>query len=294
MAIQKLEVRILVDNSVGAMGVFGEWGFSALVDVHYTDESHRRVLLDTGSSPDGIRHNVAKMEIDLSSIDAVVLSHGHKDHVAGLKTAASLIGKRIPLVCHPHALQPKIWSSKGKEVVIGIQEYYPSLGELEKDFEIITSIESYELFKSVKTTGMIPRSNNFEHLTGELKENATRIENGVIVPDNIDDDLSLVFQMADNSQVILVGCCHAGIVNTIKQSEKITGSKQIKGIIGGFHLFDATDERLTKTIQELKKYPIELVAPCHCSGTRGQVAFYNAFKDKYREIGTGSFIEIKN
>ncbi len=141
------------------------------------------------------------------------------------------------------------------------------------------------------TTGYVPRKNAFEKLTGKIRR-ATTLKDGKTVPDELDDDLSLIFHLSDDTVVILAGCCHAGIVNTAHLTTKLIQSKKIIGIIGGLHLHDASEERLEKTVQELKKYPISKMAACHCTGLRGKFALYQAFYNQFMDIGVGSTIKF--
>ena len=120
----------------------------------------------------------------------------------------------------------------------------------------------------------------------------TTLKNGEVIPDLLEDDLSLIFHLADDSVVILCGCCHAGIINTISRVTDLTKSKKVIGIIGGFHLHDASESRLKSTVEELTKYPLKIIAPCHCSGLRGKSTILKVFEKNFRDIKVGSRIEF--
>lgn len=292
MSIQKLAIQILVENTAGPGGTLGESGFSALAEVLFTDSPKLKILFDTGPSPVAFLNNVKKFKADLTTIDAIVLSHGHWDHVGGLKEAINLTKKRIPVICHPYALLPKHFHDKGEIIDIGIQEFFESPEDIKKQADLITTTSSHKFNGSIMTTGEVPRINNFEKLSGNLLK-ITTLKDNEEVPDDLIDDLSLVFHLADDSVVVLAGCCHAGIINTVSSAIELTGSRKIVGIIGGLHLHDASDNRLAQTVQELKKFPIKTIAPCHCSGFRGKYAIYTAFGKKFCETSVSSTIQFE-
>lgn len=292
MNVLKLDIQILVDIASGPRDTLGEGGFSALVKVVLDDFSNLHILFDTGPSPVALRNNVKKLEVDLNTLDAIVLSHGHYDHVGWLNEALTLANKRVPVVCHPQALIPKTLTDKGKKYPIGIQEFFESIDDLKRRTEVITTADPYKFSNSVMTTGEVPRENDVETLTGVLAK-ITTLKNGDLIPDKIEDDLSLVFHLVDDTVVVLAGCCHSGIVNTTNYVEKLTGSRKIIGVVGGLHLFGASQVRLTKTVHELNTYPIQIMAPCHCTGFKGSVALFNTFGDRYREVAVGSTITFE-
>ena len=290
-AILEVEIQVLVDDNPGNGFLVGEHGFSALVTVNYEDSSEFKFLYDTGAGTPALDYNLKVMETDLSPIEMIVLSHGHYDHSGGLLKIIEAAEKPVPVLCHPDALLHKIFTSDdGKEHEIGIHRNCDE-SELAARTTIVTSTEPYKVADGIMTTGVVPRTNDFEFLTGLLKRIKT-IREGTETPDMIEDDLSIIFQMKDDSVVILTGCCHSGIVNTTKHVINLTGSPSKIGIIGGLHLYDASDVRLEKTVESLRKYSFTTLAPCHCSGLRGRAALMHAFGESFKDIGSGSTIKF--
>ncbi|MGY5858041.1 MAG: MBL fold metallo-hydrolase [Candidatus Thorarchaeota archaeon] len=293
--IDEVNIRILVDARVdsGNYKLMAEAGFAALIDVYYDDMSSTRLLFDTGSSTPALVHNLKEIHLDLTTVDMVILSHGHWDHVGGLMTMLKLIGKKVPVLIHPAAIAPKIYTpDAGKERDVGIKEYF-SIDELESAAEIIRTTEPYEVGDGIWTTGEVPRTNDFEKLTGTLTKIHT-FRDGEKILDPLVDDLSLIFKLKDESVVLFTGCCHAGLVNTMTHATTIAGTSNFIAVVGGLHLHDASKERLSKTVDYLEGCSLTTLSPCHCTGLRGQAALMYAFEDVFKEVGSGSLLKFKS
>lgn len=285
--IDQLQITILIDNSAGGMGTVAEAGFSALVDIGYTNGDRKKILFDTGGFGANLLNNLKALEMDLKGLDCIVFSHGHWDHVWGIPKILPLENPDAFLFCHPAALDKK-WrqDDEGNTKIISIHELI-SPDDLADLIPIQTSSGPKELFPGVFSTGEIPRLNPHEVLSKGLSKIYKDGPTGPEV-DQIPEDLSLIFKLGDGSIVILTGCCHAGVVNTINHASQIAPFSTIAGVIGGLHLYDAPQSRLDFTVEELRKHTIQEIAACHCTGPRGIHALKNAFPDLFRDVCIGT------
>ena len=296
-AIEAVEIHILADGNVQIQNVVGEAGFAALVQVRYDDSSEFQFLFDTAGGTPTLEHNVGVMKerfgIDLTAIEMIVLSHGHWDHVAGVLKVLDMLEKPVPVLCHPSALDHKIFTSDdGKRHEIGIHPYYQE-SDLGSRTEVIATRNPYRIADGIMTTGEVPRTNTYETLTGNLQKIVT-IQNGREIPDTISDDLSVIFHLKDDTVILLTGCCHSGLVNTMDHAVSLSGSSKITGVLGGLHLHDASKERLSKTIENLGTYPLTTIAACHCTGLRGRAALMYAFEKSFKNVGAGSVLKFES
>jgi len=248
-----MKLTILVDNNtIIDRYLLGEPGFSCLLESGGT-----RILFDTGYSGIYI-DNAAALGLDLTSVDAVVISHGHDDHSGGLRHWVDRVpdarSGRLPLlVAHPRAFDPK----RSGDLSIGSPI---SLTELASHFEPRFSREPLDLGGGFMFLGEIPRRGSIEGVApiGETTGPAGT------VPDLLPDDTAIVWK-GDEGLVVITGCSHAGIVNIVEHAVKVCGDDRIVDIIGGFHLLGASPDRLSYTASSLGALHPRALHPCHCT-----------------------------
>ncbi|MEM3695026.1 MAG: MBL fold metallo-hydrolase [Candidatus Bathyarchaeia archaeon] len=284
--IESVYIKVLVDDALGGKGeskLVARHGLSMLVQAKAKDIDVC-VLLDTGSSAEALINNVDVVGINLRKIDAIVLSHGHYDHVNGLIPLLRSVGKSVPVFAHPNAFHPK-FSYKKKLRFIGASF---SLSDVRKAGGVpILTREAVKIAEGLMTTGEVERVNDYEKPEGFLT-----FKNGRLVEDALVDDQALIVNLKGKGLVILTGCAHSGVVNTICHAQKITEIEKIYAVLGGFHLINATSKRLHKTIETLKDLSPEFLGPCHCTGKRAIRWLAEAFGSKCRQIKTGDVIRF--
>jgi 7,8-dihydropterin-6-yl-methyl-4-(beta-D-ribofuranosyl)aminobenzene 5'-phosphate synthase len=242
--------------------IIAEHGFSALVRTTDGDVEHN-MLFDFGYSPQGASHNMDALGVDATKIEVLALSHGHMDHTGGLEAIVNKIGKPMKIFLHPFALDNNRYLKFTEDFKLKFPEFKSS-NLSEKGIEINASKNPLEMIDGYAVfLGEIPRETLFE----QGMPLATYSDSSGEHKDDIIDDTSLVFALKDKGLVILTGCAHAGIINTIRHAQKTTGIDKVHAIIGGFHLGGASMPTVVEpTINEIKSIGPDYVIPCHCTG----------------------------
>jgi 7,8-dihydropterin-6-yl-methyl-4-(beta-D-ribofuranosyl)aminobenzene 5'-phosphate synthase len=252
--VRALKVTIL-STMLADQGI-GEWGFSALVEA----DGHR-LLVDTGSHPETVLQNANELGVDLSTVTEVVLTHNHDDHVGGLMTLRRELMKKNPVALSRAYVAKGIFysrpSAKGEDnAMIAIKKEYEATGG-----KFIEEDHAAEIFPGAWLTGPVPRvfpEHNWS-VTGKVETPAGLVE------DTIPEDQSLVINTAQGL-ILLSGCGHAGIVNTMTMARGEFPDEPVYAALGGFHLFPATDAQVDWTADKLKEFGTSYLLGAHCTG----------------------------
>lgn len=266
-------VTVLLENKCPDQSLAVEHGLS----FHIRTQS-RQIVFDTGQSGVFV-DNATRLGIDLDESTAVVLSHGHYDHTGGLDRLLSS-GKTLEIYAHPDVVVERF---SIKETGLTRSNGIPaeSLRKLQKNgFHEVT--RPILLTTHVYATGPVPRMTDYEDTGGPF----FRDTDGKI-PDLITDDQALCITN-DRGLIIILGCAHAGIINTVRYCQEFTGTKKVHAIIGGFHLLNASDSRMQKTLDALKIIDADILAPCHCTGEKQTEQLKTAFPDSFQSCYCGS------
>ncbi len=269
--------------------LIAEHGFSALVRVEKNGRE-RTLLFDTGVSPMGMVENMRRLGLSLQDVEVIVLSHGHWDHVTGMEGVARTLGRSaLPVMIHP-----EFWSRRRIRFPGLDPAELPSTSRTALEgagFEIVEERQpSFLLDGSVLITGEVDRTTEFE--TGFQGHEAFR--GGGWRPDPlILDDQAMVLRLAERGLVVLSGCGHAGIVNTVRHAQKLTGQREIAAIIGGFHLSGPMFEAIiAPTIRALDELSAALLVPAHCTGWKAVHQLAARFPDAFIQSTVGTTVEL--
>ncbi|HHU76812.1 MAG TPA: MBL fold metallo-hydrolase [Firmicutes bacterium] len=269
----EIKITTLCENNTPypANGVLGEHGLAMLLEV-----DSQRILFDTGGGAT-LLHNSRILGVDLKTIDALVLSHGHYDHTGGLETLLKEYAGPLNIYAHPDIFIAKYHLLEGNEQkYIGIPRTRKELENLGARFHL--SREPRALAEGLLLMGEIPRGEKEEDQP--IKTLCRQNPDGTLVPDPFYDDQAILVE-SPLGVIVLLGCTHSGLINTLRYATKLTGKEQIYALIGGTHLVAASEGRLDYTLRELEKFDLQVVAPCHCTGFYAAAAFYQAFKDRF-------------
>ncbi len=246
---RKVEIRVL--STMLASDGIGEWGFAAVVDV-----DGQRILFDTGARPDTVLQNARELKVDLSTAKHVILSHNHQDHTGGLLTLREDVMKKNRAALSLAHAGKGIALDRRSGWIPKLKSAYEATGAGIEEHE-----KSVELMPGVWLTGPVPRVHDERNWS---ENSGIRMPSGV-VEDNIPEDMSLVIVTA-NGLIVLSGCGHAGVVNTLEHIRKTISPAPIHALIGGFHLFQADDAKLTWTAQKLREFGVQHLLAAHCTG----------------------------
>jgi 7,8-dihydropterin-6-yl-methyl-4-(beta-D-ribofuranosyl)aminobenzene 5'-phosphate synthase len=281
--LKKTTISIIAEDTIAFDTPFwGRFGLSMLLELN-SDTSENQILYDTNMAAAPILHNLNILGKSLGEVSAIFLSHCHYDHTAGLAGILDALGRPISVIAHPEIFRPCFEINPDGIGHIGIVGQ--SRGELEQKGAAFTlTKQPLNLMTGVTTTGEIERLTAFEKL-----EDLYTIINGDVVQDHERDDMSVILNFPEGL-VIVTGCCHAGIVNTMEHARKITGVDKIYAVVGGLHLIDASEEKVDKSIEALRE--VDWVFAGHCTGFEGLRKMANKLGDRLAVFHTGSMIRL--
>lgn len=280
-------ITVLVDNCVQGRGLLAEHGLACWVEVRA-----RRLLFDTGQGR-ALRHNAEHLGVPLRRTEAVALSHGHYDHTGGLDQVLEL-APHATVYAHPAVLEHKYArgaGANGREIGI------PSKGRArlasaggpaaETAVRLHPTAEPTEIGDGVFVTGEIPRRTAYEDTGGSFFT-----DRGGASADPLIDDQAL-FVESRTGTVVVLGCAHAGVINTLLYVRELTGGKPVHAVLGGMHLLHASRERMERTIEALRELDIPCLAPGHCTGPSAIAELWSALPRTCRALGAGARLEFE-
>ena len=276
----KARITVLCENSVGPLsGTIGEHGFSALIE----QEGAAPLLFDTGQGLT-LLNNARRMNKDLSLVKQVVISHGHYDHAGGLRPLLEECGPKL-VFGHTEIFKPRFRVKDTAECYpIGIPASREELEAVGASFDL--SNEFRKIAPGIYLTGQVPRVTDFEIGDQGLYCDCSGHE-----ADNTPDDQSLLLE-TEKGLVLLLGCCHSGLINTLEHVANKTGSRDVYAVIGGTHLGFCAQEQLTSTVAALRGMGIKKLAASHCTGFAASARLLREFPKEFQVAMVGYTLEV--
>jgi 7,8-dihydropterin-6-yl-methyl-4-(beta-D-ribofuranosyl)aminobenzene 5'-phosphate synthase len=275
-AVKSVSVTTLADNVVYHSGLLGQFGFSAYLEIRDRRGQRHSLVFDAGRIKSALLYNIKALKLDLSQSECIVLSHGHHDHTCATVELIRKSKRKVKVIVHPSIFDPRFVVEKGKRRYHGIPKGERREDLLKAGAEIVETTEPIEIIPGVSTSGEIERSTPFEKVTWRN----FAIVDGKAVKDKVPEDQALFINVEKRGVLVISGCAHAGIINTLQCASDVTKTK-LYGFIGGTHLVHPKEIRLRETLNKLKEFDLKLVSPAHCTGHKSITAINQAFPEEF-------------
>ncbi|ASJ02827.1 MBL fold metallo-hydrolase [Thermococcus profundus] len=288
---EDVRIYVLADDYAGYNSPFwAQHGVSFLIDAQ-SGGIRRRILFDTASYAEPILFNMKLLKLDPGEIDAVLLSHSHFDHTGGLLGIMREIKREVPVFAHPDifkvsfAMDPEFVYAGIPPLRGGTREKIEELGGI-----WILSRDPIRIMPGIFTLGEVPveQRADFEK---ETSIGLYKLEDGRVTKDDVSDEIGLAINTR-KGLVVVGGCSHPGIVSMVRRAREISGVERVHAVVGGFHLIDADDERIQKTVEALKGMGVKKVYAGHCTGLKAEALFASEFGENFEKLHAGKVLDL--
>lgn len=275
----KCVLTIVVDNTAQDPACLPEYGFSAWMET----EKHR-VLFDTGAGGEALPHNAGVLGIPLERADTLILSHGHYDHTSGIHHVLGH-GRLERIFLHPETTRPRFkrLDAPPHKSIGMLPEVAAALSGRP---EAVYSEQPMQVAEGMWITGPIPRLTPFEDVGGPFF-----VDSECVVADDLVDDQALWLETKEGI-VVLLGCAHSGVVNTLNYIAELTAANEFLAVFGGTHLMEASPLRMVRTAEALHSFNVKMLAPCHCTGENATAFLRERFSAQFVAVGAGARFEF--
>lgn len=263
-------------------------GLSLMIRL-YQGEQYKTILFDAGPDDGLVVENAQRMGLDLTEVDAVVISHGHYDHYGGIKSVLNAIGKdKLPVYVHPEVFLPRAFKKKNLVKV----SYNITIDDINQNGgEVIEHTQPVSLFDGLALiSGEVPRVTTYE--AGTPSEHRLKNDQWVNSP-NIVDERTLMFQLKNQGVCVFTACGHTGVVNAVKHAQELYQNEPIHMVMGGFHLAPGElKDRVAPTVNDLLEINPEYIITGHCTGRVAQTELTNQFADRHIPYSVGTYFNF--
>ena len=287
-----IELTVVVDNTIDIFledkehvqypkpgkcsSLLAEQGLALWLEVRDEKGGVTRILYDFGRSETVLKNNLSLLDLDPSKLDMLILSHGHIDHYGGLLWLLKNSPSSCPLIVHPKAFGPRgVMRPDGKMA----GPWCLNLEEIKnlRTAPIVTVEGPFQAAPGICVSGAIPRKSKLD----VPFKSAVRMVDDELQPDLLEDDMALIVNIEGMGILVITGCCHAGLINTLEIAEVLFPGQTLIGILGGLHLNNIERERLDSILGALAKRNPKYIIPLHCTGALAQHALLECFGDSF-------------
>ena len=276
-------ITILVEDTSRKKKLKAQHGLSLYLEASSQD-ARIRIVFDTGPSQKILSNNLNSLNLKLNDVDAIAVSHGHYDHTDGLPEIIKRTPFHIPVIFHPSLFAPK-FAYKPNLTYIGPSYKQPSITD---NAVSITNIKPLSITNGIMITGEIPLKTDFEKPYNLWKMGNEGIEQDLMI-----DEQALIIDVNKKGIVVVTGCAHRGIINTIRYAKRICNRGHVHAIVGGFHLSKASHRVIQSTVAELNVIEPDFLYPCHCTGAEAIKMLCEHFGDRCQPVKTGDNIILQ-
>jgi 7,8-dihydropterin-6-yl-methyl-4-(beta-D-ribofuranosyl)aminobenzene 5'-phosphate synthase len=284
-AMESVDITVLVEDTVFEARMRAEHGLSL-----YIDAGNYRILFDTGASALFLG-NAKNLGLHLSGLDALVLSHNHYDHTGGVEFLVDLYSGAPPIFAHPKAFSQsyaeakagaKVQSGRVAARTVGFPYPLGLTGLQKRGLQLTTNREALEIHKDIWLSGEVPRNCPFEDIGRKFF-----LDPCLTQPDDLVDDQALIIKTG-RGLIVISGCCHSGIVNTLEAASSLFPDTPVWAVVGGFHLLDADARRIKRSVDYLTSLSPQQVIAGHCTGFDALCSLRRAFGKRFQRMSVGA------
>lgn len=270
-----MRFQFLMENKTDRDGLVAEHGLSVYIEAH-----GRKILFDTGASELFVR-NAEKLNVDLSLVEELVISHGHYDHTGGVPAFCE-INKIAPIYVHENAFYENFsLNDKGERSMDSIPWNDHERAEI--DPRIIMTSGVKWLSEDIAVSGTVPIIDGYEPTATFYRI----LDDGSVIEDNMDHEQMLVIRQPEGLYVFS-GCSHRGVIPAVRYAREIFGGEKVAVLVAGMHLYSADEEMRKKVVDQIIAEDIDVVMPVHCTGINAICDLKTALKDKCVVATTGT------